>query len=474
MSQLSTDCLDVIFEYLEKDKITLRSCLLVNRLWCKVSVIILWRDSKYYCTKSYNTLISCLPNESKEKLRDNEIIISTPTSNPPIFNYASFCKVLSIDQVYNKIGMLLNQRTILDTNKKTYILVQEIFKLFMIQISSLKELHVHWYLLNVNFTSYPGAKDCLKNLSELYCNSKVDSEFFYQLSKISHNIKKFIIDFEDIVSNGLTVLISVQQNLTHLKITSYCDDYTQVISLLNQLPNTLIKFNLDSELIIPLSFISRLTNLQELRLSFPYNNGILNDFENLQYVNFPQLEILKIKNICPKYELLSNFLEINGKNLKEFYIGDIRCDNLLHLAIAKFCINLRKLSTGFKKNELETLNMVFNNCKHLESIKIWCGGEFLNEKEALESVVKYSHICELILYHLHDLQSELLPDELNSFLISWTNRLPQKSLSLIIVKYDSNSLDTNVENMKIIEKYIKLGVIKKFIVTDFSNGDYRN
>ena len=51
MSQLPADCLNEIFEYLEKDKATLRSCLLVNRLWCEVSVRILWRnifDFKYF------------------------------------------------------------------------------------------------------------------------------------------------------------------------------------------------------------------------------------------------------------------------------------------------------------------------------------------------------------------------------------------------------------------------------------------
>src|ERR1043165_1941117 len=90
MSQLSTDCLNEIFEYLEEDKVTLHSCLLVNRLWCEASVRILWRN-----IRNYNTLIACLPSESKETLRRNRII----TSKPPMFNYASFCKVLSVDEV---------------------------------------------------------------------------------------------------------------------------------------------------------------------------------------------------------------------------------------------------------------------------------------------------------------------------------------------------------------------------------------
>src|SRR5204863_1384149 len=111
MSQLTADCLEEIFEYLENDKITLYSCLLVNRLWCKISVRILWRD-----IWNYNTLIACLPNETKEILFRNKIITSTLTLKSPIFNYASFCKSLSLSDVKYNIGKFLEQQHILSQN----------------------------------------------------------------------------------------------------------------------------------------------------------------------------------------------------------------------------------------------------------------------------------------------------------------------------------------------------------------------
>ena len=100
------DCLNEIIEYLE-DEISLRSCLLVSRLWCKISVRILWRNilkatPTYAYSVSFqnhqehaplsiiNTLMACLPNESKELLYENGISIPTPTQNPPLFNYTSF------------------------------------------------------------------------------------------------------------------------------------------------------------------------------------------------------------------------------------------------------------------------------------------------------------------------------------------------------------------------------------------------
>src|SRR5581483_1110578 len=108
--QIPVDCLNEILEYLEEDKPTLHSCLLVNRLWCKISVRILWRDiwkftsrkcpsSSKVVSSIRSTLIACLPNESKELLCKNKIPISLPTSNPPVFNYAEFCKVLSIYEI---------------------------------------------------------------------------------------------------------------------------------------------------------------------------------------------------------------------------------------------------------------------------------------------------------------------------------------------------------------------------------------
>ncbi|PKC64790.1 hypothetical protein RhiirA1_461924 [Rhizophagus irregularis] len=48
MPQLLADCLDEVIEYLNDDKYSLHSCSLVNRLWCKVTVGILWRDCNNY------------------------------------------------------------------------------------------------------------------------------------------------------------------------------------------------------------------------------------------------------------------------------------------------------------------------------------------------------------------------------------------------------------------------------------------
>src|SRR2546430_10655550 len=110
MSQLPADCLNEIFEYLEDYPFTSYSCILVNRFWCEVSVRIFWRNAENYSISNFSTLIACLPNESKEILKENGIIISTLTSKSPIFNYASFCKDLSINRVCYMIEKLLKNK----------------------------------------------------------------------------------------------------------------------------------------------------------------------------------------------------------------------------------------------------------------------------------------------------------------------------------------------------------------------------
>ncbi|GBC20821.2 hypothetical protein GLOIN_2v1549563 [Rhizophagus irregularis DAOM 181602=DAOM 197198] len=370
MSQLNIDCLNEIFKYIDDDDIvTLSSCLLVNQLWCQVSVRILWRNVSNYNTSNFNTLIACLPNESKKILNENGINISTPNSKFLTFNYSTFCKILSINQVHYKIELLLrNQQTI----------------------------------------SYHCSMD------DILCNIPL---------------------------------------------------------LMTKLPNTLMSLYLSAGTCnYSLSFITNFTNLQKLELSF--NSTLYLDFEKLQYANFPQLQVLIIKFARPKFELLINFLENNGKNLKELYLDHY--DNSFNLAVAKFCPNLLKLYTIFTNEELETLKMVLISCQYIESIELFCD-EYLSDKKALEMIVNYSHeyLCEIVITYDYQ-ESRLLPEELEFFFINWTSHIPQKSLSLEIIRCenDKTSLDTDHENMKIIEKYIKLGVIKKFKITDFDINNY--
>ncbi|PKY12465.1 hypothetical protein RhiirB3_424137 [Rhizophagus irregularis] len=481
--QLIYDCLNKIFENLEEDKFTLHSCLLVNRLWREASVGILWRNIwnfKYsnrvdVISRILSTLVACLPNRSKNLLCKNGIFIATPTCKPPLYNYASYCKVLSIRKIDQMIEYVLENQQI--AKSKKYLLLEEILKMFMMnQIISLKSLDYYsggyperdYYIY---FSSFSGAKEYLKNLSELYCSSDIYYKFFYEISQICQKIQTLTIKFKDVISDGLENLISSQKKLKHLKLIQDPDGvcWTEIIPSLTKHPIELTTLYLCSHLEnVPLSFIDNFKTLQELVLSFKSEEAFLNNFDQLQYVTFPRLKVLKFLDECPRVEILIKFLEINGKNLEELYVENN--DNLLNLNIAKLCINLKSLYTIFKDDEVETLKVILSNCQYLESIGVWCDGEYLNEKDFLEILVKYSskNFNELRICYVYDGPSEIFPEELEEFFINWKNRIPRKSLSFILKGYCVKSFENKKENMKVIEKYKKLGIIKKFEIENFS------
>ncbi|PKK66480.1 hypothetical protein RhiirC2_852853 [Rhizophagus irregularis] len=483
--QLTADCLSEIFEYLEEDKFTLHSCLLVNRLWCNISVRVLWRNIwnfKHPCRRRslrvassiISTLFACLPNESKELLFENNICILPPTSIPPLFNYAAFCKIISTHKINEMIFSILSDKTSFYNSfsaDKSGLVTTEIIKLLTSQIYSLKKLDCYRFdcdYINFSFNNSPGIRDLL----ELGCLSTLPSNFFYQLSQVCHNLQSIaIIINNNYVSNGLKELISLQNNLKNIALSTFDNNLADIIPTLIKHSNSITKLRLynSDEDNLPLSFIGIFSNLQEIILSFPnvlelFENFEFEDFtrefidfKNLQYANFPKLQTLKIPFHCPKVKYVIKFLENNGKNLKKLYIS--RSNRDLSLSIANLCPNITSLYVIFKNNELDILKTIFINCQHLESIKILCGVKHLNKKKVLETVANYSpnKFCELKIYSSS--YSCVSSKDLESFFINWKNRISKKLLKLIMITGDYFSC-LNLENMKIVKKYENLGIIK--------------
>ncbi|PKK69086.1 hypothetical protein RhiirC2_748992, partial [Rhizophagus irregularis] len=82
--------------------------------------------------------------------------------------------------------------------------------------------------------------------------------------------------------------------------------------------------------------------------------------------------------------------------------------------------------------------MVLISCQYIESIELFCD-EYLSDKKALEMIVNYSHeyLCEIVVTYDYQ-ESRLLPEELEFFFINWTSHIPQKSLSLEIIRCEND------------------------------------
>ena len=94
------------------------------------------------------------------------------------------------------------------------------------------------------------------------------------------------------------------------------------------------------------------------------------------------------------------------------------------------------------------------------------GRYYLNDQEMLKVIAKYSpkSLHELMIFECSN--SLLSTQDLESFFISWGNRL-QKRLTLILCK-DQHRDDSYERFTTIIEKYKKLGIVKEFRIEDYN------
>ena len=108
------------------------------------------------------------------------------------------------------------------------------------------------YINDIPFTYFPGARDCLADLSEFQCNSDIRIQLF----RVCHNLQSLTILFKPAdVSNELKELISLQKNLKNLELSAFfgdyrknkCKNWVDIIPALTKHPDTLTKLHLYSD-----------------------------------------------------------------------------------------------------------------------------------------------------------------------------------------------------------------------------------
>ncbi|CAG8551668.1 12974_t:CDS:2 [Funneliformis caledonium] len=146
---------------------------------------------------------------------------------PPDINKATFTQLSGIEKIAKNVLGLSWKNEMLYT--KCLVNSHEIFE-YLNYETDLRlcllvnrqwcelEFYSSLFIPNIPIITYPGAIDCLRNLSEFGCSSNIDSEIFYQMSQICHNLESLNLIFGKVISNGLTDLISVQKNLTYLYV----------------------------------------------------------------------------------------------------------------------------------------------------------------------------------------------------------------------------------------------------------------
>ncbi|CAB4414695.1 unnamed protein product [Rhizophagus irregularis] len=92
-----------ILKYFKNDFSTLHSCILVNRLWCRLAIPLLWEDPFSNPTKNYNFIEIYLNNLNGDlitelneyRIEDNLFPLYTLFNYPSLIKYLNTWKILS-------------------------------------------------------------------------------------------------------------------------------------------------------------------------------------------------------------------------------------------------------------------------------------------------------------------------------------------------------------------------------------------
>src|SRR6266540_3209050 len=92
--RLSIECFEQVLIHFKNDPATLFSCLLVNRLWCRLSVPLLWSHPFEYhgfgdlAADIIQIYITCLPEDERQILIDGGLEL--PECPKPLFDYPTY------------------------------------------------------------------------------------------------------------------------------------------------------------------------------------------------------------------------------------------------------------------------------------------------------------------------------------------------------------------------------------------------
>ncbi|CAB4411726.1 unnamed protein product [Rhizophagus irregularis] len=330
---------------------------------------------------------------------------------------------------------------------------------------------------------FPGAKNCLKSLCELKCDSSIDPLYFYGLARICQYIQRLIIvNIVPKSNSGIVKLIEVQKNLKYFEWT---DDFDVDYYTDNPYKETFLELE------------KKAGFLNHLKLFFLYIDGfdykimqgLLPKLHNIKTLNFNEfsyinksilktlvyndIEILNIDyfTICETSIIIEN----SGGHLKEvslkpydFILEDdnFSDESLIFIrTIYENCPLIEYLSLALfpSRNHFIEFEKLLQVCQNLKSLLLITSNYYTyeteeeileNRKEILKILIKSAptNLREIRFFDDFNFSLEVLEEEL---LKKWRDR---PALSILT----SNFIYEGEDYKNLINKYKNNGVIKSF------------
>ncbi|RIA98387.1 hypothetical protein C1645_812802 [Glomus cerebriforme] len=396
--RLTPDCLEDIFEYLRDDRSSLLSCLLVNRLWCRLVIHLIWRDPFFAMDSNENSLssiiqtyISCLPDTSKQIISkisntDENVFIQ----QKPLFIYLKYLQVLDFENLSNALRIWHKKYDkSYDVSIPIFTIPKLIIDFIFKECSILTKLNIYIWdkwsipLTEMNFDSLFNRKNgenVLINLKyfKLTFLAKAKSEglqdshqiiinLFKDMAKCSKNIQFFEVFFRrhhppKEVDQAVGNLIKSQKNLRACKIIEYWDPKNPNIYKVLLSNNSLSYLNLSLSyfhqfFVEGLLACKSLETLELLRC--PEMPSHLLDFPLKESLSIKYLKV--VMNYPASNESLIVLLRMCNINLRKLYINGVDAN-----IIDAICLN----NTRLTHLSLLAQQQIFDPPQSLSALKV--------------------------------------------------------------------------------------------------------
>jgi hypothetical protein len=467
-----------VIQYFRSDFSTLYSCILVNRLWCRLAIPLLWEDPfslKY--PKNYRYIevyFHNLNDDDRSQLNKYGISNDLFPSNI-LFNYISFIQHLDIRKISDSIENWV--ATIRTSNYPSVrINYKKLMYKLLFQIFIENEVNMHTFKVTVL------ADEDYEHFNDII-------ELTLQNPNFVRNIRNITLDFNLITKNITKFMIFLYSNCNSIlsldfSFSSYCNQTTEkylskIIDSQQNLKKISLGFNKNLPLYRSLLSFKNPNHMNTLSTIIFYYI----DFENINVLNeaFEQLNVLESIHILYCYSLGFNFIQQINNLTKPFKLRSLIINKpllietlqLLLQKSGKYLENFG-IEDGFVQQDLDLFIKYYNSEIKLLKFSGFDG----------QNIYKILHLVEKIELSLNYLTIESYDDKLGSIVLLILGQiLPSKleylSLSLKINKSDfeiflENSRNTFIKKLliknircgkrEVLEKKDILPLIKEYIM----------
>ncbi|CAG8466950.1 7190_t:CDS:2 [Funneliformis caledonium] len=324
-SSFPIECFNGIFKHIENDKSTLHSCLLVDRLWCRMIIPILWsrtfsliqnsKNSSLFLTGTYLSFL----NDEERQLYNHYPELYPTTKFEHLFNYPSFLKEFYYDLMYSIVKFWVKTNTNLDISTKYNCQIiltiscnisQSLFKMFL-------RNNVQINLMNIkSFEFYPDLP-FLSNLHNSFSNLKS-----FQFNADLQPLNTF--------SNTYSFLKSLPRScndISHLLLNVHFkkkDDKEELFINIINAQNNIKKFIINPHGIIPRSILNSIIHQTSLVLVHFKETKFINSFPFELLLNCDNLKFLLTENCHEYYNRENSQIDTEVKPCS-ISLKDIKC-----------------------------------------------------------------------------------------------------------------------------------------------------